>query len=107
MLLIGLPASFSEQAKFDRAKGFHPIRITFQSNSDDKTKELVEYWPEGRIPVGFSDDDDLDAEGKYNHELFEATNPIEIESSSSEESDSVESEIEEVPDYEDGPLLEF
>ena len=105
MILVGLPSSFSEQAKFDREKGFHPIRITFQAEGEDNDN-LLKNWPDYRIPKGFSDEEDLDAEGKYNHELYQAQNLIKIDSSSSEIS-SVESEDEEVDDYVDGPLMEF
>ena len=106
MILTGLPGRFSEQAKFDRQKGFCPIRITFKSKAD-KEEDLLKHWPENRIPEGFAEDEDLDADGKYNHEMYEAMNPIEIDSSSSSDSDSSDSEIEEVPDFEDGPLMEF
>ena len=107
MVLVGLPASFSEQARFDREKGFHPIRISFEDKRKSFDKNLLENWPDYRIPVGFDEEEDLDAEGKYNHELFQAANLIEVKSSDSSESSSPETADEEVPDYEDGPLMDF
>ena len=107
MVLVGLPSKFSEQAKFDREKGLHPIRITFETSSNDFDKTLLNYWPENRVPKSFSEEEDLDAEGKYNHELFEAVNLIEIDSSSSSGESSLSSVEIEVSDYEDGPLMDF
>lgn len=106
MVLVGLPAKFSEQAKFDREKGYHPIRITFEDKNQNFRKNNIEDWPSDRVPVGFSDEDDLDAEGKYNHELYQNRNIIHIASSSSEDS-SQSSEDEDAPNYEDGPLMDF
>ena len=109
MRLVGLPAKFSEQAKYDREKGYHPIRITFEAQNDPRDKELTEFWPENRIPVGFWDENDLDAEGKYNHELYEVdqVNPMVVHTSDSDNSENSDPEIEEVPDHIDGPLMDF
>ena len=108
MILIGLPSKYSEQAKFDREKGFHPMRITYKTSPDDDKEELIKHWPGNRVPEGFEDEEDIDAEGKYNHEVYENLNPVEVKSSdSSETSSSSESDMEEVPDYSDSPLAEF
>ena len=106
MILVGLPSTFSEQAKFDRQKGFLPIRISFEAKNQSKKKELYEDWPENRVPIGFSEEEDINAEGKYNYEIFQAANLMEVDSTDSDDS-SPESAPEEVPDYGDGPLIEF
>ena len=97
--LEGLPANFSEQAKFDREKGFTPVRITFISEEDEM--ELFRYWPENRIPTDYKDPDDISAEGKYNPELFEAAeSPVILEDNSPTTSDDTLI-------ISDEPLLEF
>ena len=107
MVLVGLPAAYSEQARFDREKGYHPIRISFEDKGMNFSKNLLENWPDYRVPIGFSDEEDLDAEGKYNHELYQEANLIEIKSSDSSDTQSAESENDSVSDFEDGPLMDF
>ena len=105
MKLESLPAEFSEQAKFDREKGFIPVRITFLTEKDNDG--LYRYWPENRIPVDYKDQDDVDAEGKYNPELFEhPISPI-VVADSDDSSDSMPSLEVINPDQDDTPLIEF
>ena len=102
--LEGLPAEFSEQAKFDREKGFTPVRITFISGKDEE--ELFRDWPEARTPIDYKEEDDINAEGKYNPELYEAeTSPITLNGSG--DILNIDSDSDDVPDYSDGPLIEF
>ena len=104
MKLEGLPADFSEVAKFDREKGYTPVRVTFISEEDQM--ELFRFWPEGRIPSDYKETEDIDAEGKYNPEIFEATNsPINLDEPS--ESPVRDTDSDDVPDFIDGPLIEF
>ena len=99
-----MPGDFSEQAKFDREKGLTPVRLTFLA--ENETTELFRNWPEIRIPIDYKTEIDIDAGGKYNPELFETgDSPIMLDDL--EENTLSETESDGVPDYSDGPLLEF
>ena len=104
LMLESLPADFSEQAKFDREQGFIPVRITFLTETENE--ELFRNWPENRVPASYHEQDDVDAEGKYNPELYEAAiSPILLDDTderSTQDSDPGEDET-----HNDSPLLEF